>query len=116
MTPHYTAQLDRSSSAELSSLDRSRRRSTMPSDDPLPVNVPAKIIPRKNVTAPAVSAPSRATQAFRRDRITWACYLALALFAYFLNIQGNIIPFLRDELALSYWEVSLHPAALAGGL
>src|SRR5208282_4557845 len=41
---------------------------------------------------------------------------ALALFAYFLNIQGNIIPFLRDELALSYWEVSLHPAALAGGL
>src|SRR6202453_5444145 len=57
-----------------------------------------------------------ATGGFRRDRITWTCYLALALFAYFLNIQGNIIPFLRDELALSYREVSLHPAALAAGL
>ncbi len=57
-----------------------------------------------------------ATGGFRRDRITWACYFALALFAYFLNIQGNIIPFLRDELALSYQEVSLHPAALAAGL
>src|SRR5271168_3578285 len=57
-----------------------------------------------------------ATGDFRRDRITWACYFALALFTYFRNIQGNIIPFLRDELALSYQEVSLHPAALAAGL
>jgi len=88
----------------------------MPSDDPLTVTVPAKIIPGKHVTAPAVTGASRATQAFRRDRVTWACYLALALFTYFLSIQGNIIPFLRDELALSYREVSLHPAALAAGL
>ena len=57
-----------------------------------------------------------ATGGFRRDRISWTCYLALALFTYFRNIQGNIIPFLRDELALSYREVSLHPAALAAGL
>lgn len=58
----------------------------------------------------------KAVGGFRRDRTTWACYLALALFSYFLNIQGNIIPFLRDEFALSYREVSLHPAALAAGL
>src|SRR5271167_3017037 len=57
-----------------------------------------------------------ATSGFRRDRITWTCYLALALFTYFRNIQGNIIPFLRDELGLSYREVSLYPAALAAGL
>ncbi|MDR3372619.1 MAG: MFS transporter [Ancalomicrobiaceae bacterium] len=88
----------------------------MPSDDPLPTNVPDATIPWKPATAPAVTAPSRTTQAFRRDRITWGCYFALALFAYFLNIQGNIIPFLRDEFALSYREVSLHPAALAAGL
>jgi predicted MFS family arabinose efflux permease len=88
----------------------------MPSDDPLRVNVSAKIIPWKRVTAPDATAPSRATHAFRRDSGTWASYLALALFSYFLNIQGNIIPFLRDELALSYREVSLHPAALAAGL
>jgi fucose permease len=76
----------------------------MPSDDPLPV------------TVSVVTAASGATRAFRRDRITWACYLALALFSYFLSIQGNIIPFLRDDLGLSYREVSLHPAALAAGL
>src|SRR5271163_1208573 len=57
-----------------------------------------------------------ATGGFRRDRITWTCYLALALFTYFRNIQGNIIPFLRDELGLSYREVSLYPAALVVGL
>jgi predicted MFS family arabinose efflux permease len=86
----------------------------MANDDPRPVNVSAEIIPWKRVTAP--NAPSRATRAFRRDPTTWACYFALALFSYFLNIQGNIIPFLRDELALSYRQVGLHPAALAAGL
>ena len=88
----------------------------MPSDDPLPVNIPEKISPRKHVTAPDGAAPSGATSAFRRDRVTWASYLALGLFTFFLNVQGNIIPFLRDEFALSYGVVSLHPGALAGGL
>ena len=60
--------------------------------------------------------PREATGGFRRDRVTWANYIALALFSYFLGIQGNIIPFLRDEFALSYRVVSLHPAALAAGL
>ena len=60
--------------------------------------------------------PREATGGFRRDRVTWASYLALALFSYFLGIQGNIIPFLRDEFGLSYRVVSLHPAALAAGL
>ena len=60
--------------------------------------------------------PREATGGFRRDRVTWANYIALALFSYFLGIQGNIIPFLRDEFGLSYRVVSLHPAALAAGL
>jgi len=62
------------------------------------------------------TSPRAATDGFRRDRVTWANYLALALFSYFLSIQGNIIPFLRDEFDLSYRVVSLHPAALAAGL
>ena len=33
-----------------------------------------------------------------------------------LNIQGNIIPFLRDELSLSYRAVGLHPSAIAAGM
>jgi fucose permease len=53
---------------------------------------------------------------FRRDRVTWGGYMALALFAFFLNLQGNVIPFLRDTFDLSYAVVSLHPAALAVGL
>ncbi len=52
----------------------------------------------------------------RRDRLTWAAYLALAQFTFFLNIQGNIIPFLKDEFDLSYRVVTLHPAAVAAGL
>lgn len=61
-------------------------------------------------TSPSVPAP------IRRDRLTWAAYLALAQFTFFLNIQGNIIPFLKDEFDLSYRVVTLHPAAVAAGL
>ncbi len=57
-----------------------------------------------------------APTAIRRDRLTWAAYLALAQFTFFLNIQGNIIPFLKDEFDLSYRVVTLHPAAVAAGL
>ena len=39
-----------------------------------------------------------------------------AQFTFFLNIQGNIIPFLKDEFALPYSVVTLHPAAVALGL
>lgn len=52
----------------------------------------------------------------RRDAVTWIAYLALAQFTFFLNIQGNIIPFLKDEFALPYSVVTLHPAAVALGL
>ncbi|SJZ49901.1 MFS transporter [Consotaella salsifontis] len=52
----------------------------------------------------------------QRDSVTWSGYLSLALFTFFLNIQGNILPFLRDEFGLSYRLVTLHPAAIALGL
>ena len=66
-----------------------------------------------------MTAPSRSASAptpLSRDRVTWAAYLALAQFTFFLNIQGNIIPFLKDEFHLSYRLVTLHPAAVAAGL
>jgi MFS transporter, DHA1 family, inner membrane transport protein len=37
-------------------------------------------------------------------------------FTYLLNVQGNIIPFLRSEFQLSYRAVSLHSSALAAGM
>ena len=51
-----------------------------------------------------------------RGPVTWYCYLALGFFTYLLNIQGNILPFLKAELDLSYRAVSLHSSAIAAGL
>jgi fucose permease len=51
-----------------------------------------------------------------RTRLTWYAYLLSGFFTFIISIQGNIIPFLRDELQLSYAAVSLHPSALAAGM
>lgn len=51
-----------------------------------------------------------------RTRLTWYSYLLSGFFTFIINIQGNIIPFLRDELGLSYRAVSLHPSAIAAGM
>lgn len=53
---------------------------------------------------------------FVRGRITWYCYLLSGFFTFILNMQGNILPFLREELGLSYRLVSLHPSAIAVGM
>ena len=39
---------------------------------------------------------------FTRDRFTWLAYLALAYFAYVQATLGPLMPFLRDELGMSY--------------
>ena len=51
-----------------------------------------------------------------RDAVTWYSYLLLGYFTYVVSIQGNILPFLRDELDLSYRAVSLHTSAIAVGI
>jgi fucose permease len=51
-----------------------------------------------------------------RDAVTWYAYLVLGYFTYVVSIQGNILPFLRDELDLSYGAVSLHTSAIAVGV
>ena len=53
---------------------------------------------------------------FHRDRFTWLAYLALAFYAYFLNVLGPITPFLKEELQLSYTVSSLHFTAFAVGM
>lgn len=58
----------------------------------------------------------KATMRLIRSRLTWYAYLLSGFFTIMLNIQGNIIPFLRDELALSYRAVGLHPSAIAAGM
>jgi hypothetical protein len=51
-----------------------------------------------------------------RGSTTWYCYLLFGFFTYLLNIQGNVVPFLKSELDLSFWAVSLHSSAVAVGL
>ena len=50
-----------------------------------------------------------------RDRRTWAAYLLLGLFAYLETALGPVMPFLREELHLSYAVASLHFSAVALG-
>jgi predicted MFS family arabinose efflux permease len=49
----------------------------------------------------------------KRGPVTWYCYLMSGFYMYLLAIQGNIIPFLRSELGLSYGAVILHSSAFA---
>jgi MFS family permease len=68
-----------------------------------------------NAPAPSKNRPVRVA-GIRRGCVTWYSYLTLGFFTYLLNIQGNILPFLKAELDLSYRAVSLHSSALAAGL
>ena len=52
---------------------------------------------------------------FERDRLTWVAYGLLAWFAFLQAMPGIAVPFLRDELGLSYTTGGLHVAAFAGG-
>jgi fucose permease len=56
-----------------------------------------------------------APKGLRRDALTWYSYLTLGFFTYLNGVQGNILPFLKQEFALSYGVVSLHPSAVAVG-
>lgn len=51
-----------------------------------------------------------------RDRFTWLAYLMLAYFAYQQAALGPLMPFLRDELHLSYTVGGLHFSAFAFGM
>lgn len=56
------------------------------------------------------------TPNFTRDGLTWLCYGLLAYYAFVQAALGPVMPFLRDELALSYTLGGLHPSAFAAGM
>ena len=56
------------------------------------------------------------TQSYRRDDITLLLFGLLAFYNAFLNILGPLMPYLREELDLSYTEGSLHFSAIAAGM
>lgn len=53
---------------------------------------------------------------FVRDRFTWLAYLMLAYFAYLQAVLGPLVPFLRDELHLSYTVSGFHLSAFSVGM
>lgn len=53
---------------------------------------------------------------FSRDRLTWLMYFLLALFAFMEAAPGPVMPFLGDELELSYTVRGFHFSAFAIGL
>ncbi|MFN2222727.1 MAG: MFS transporter [Chloroflexota bacterium] len=55
------------------------------------------------------------TTSFSRDRFTWLAYLMLAYFAFYQSSIGPIMPFLRDELNLTYTVGGYHFSAFALG-
>jgi fucose permease len=54
--------------------------------------------------------------AFVRRPASWYGYFLVATQIYLFNVEGNVFPFLQDEFALSYREVSLHSSATAIGI
>jgi fucose permease len=63
----------------------------------------------------AVTAVTAPVAGLTRDRVTWYAYLSLAYQTYLVTSQGNILPFLKADLGLTYGEVSLHSSAIAVG-
>ena len=51
-----------------------------------------------------------------RQPAIWYAYLTTGLETFFFSIQGNIVPFLKDEMGLSYRLVSFHSSGLAIGV
>lgn len=49
-------------------------------------------------------------------RATWYSFLLTGFYIYAVNVQGNVVPFLQAEFALSYRAVSLHSSAIAAGI
>lgn len=47
---------------------------------------------------------------------TWYAFLLTGFYLYAINVQGNVVPFLQAEFALSYRAVSLHSSAIAAGV
>ena len=61
-------------------------------------------------------APAPAHRALVRAPATWYSWLLIGAYIYLLNVQGNVVPFLQDEFALSYGAVSFHSSAIAVGI
>src|SRR5690606_10795778 len=79
---------------------------------------PRRTRPKENLTLATVqeAIDSRARPRMQRGAATWYACLLLGFFTFTLTIQGNVLPFLKAELDLSYAAASLHSSAIAAGM
>ncbi|MCS6836186.1 MAG: MFS transporter [Anaerolineae bacterium] len=54
--------------------------------------------------------------AFQRDRLTLLSYALIASYIYFQSVLGPALPFLRQELSLSFGDAALHTSAMSLGV
>ncbi len=57
--------------------------------------------------------PNQARPPSDRRAPTWYSFLLTGFYIYTVNVQGNVVPFLQAEFALSYSAVSLQSSAIA---
>ena len=65
-----------------------------------------------NTATPESSDPGR----FVRTPFIWTLYILLGLFSFMLTMIGPMVPYLRDEFAMSYSLAGLHQSAFALGM
>lgn len=68
------------------------------------------------MTATTVTADMLAVPAFNRDRFTWLTYFLVSFYAFNLSSFGPAMPFLRDDLNLSYTVAGYHLSAFAAAM
>lgn len=84
-------------------------------------------IPSSRLTCPVNSAipygmaaentrPASTDGKFVRTPFIWTIYLLLGLFSFMLSMIGPMVPYLRDEFAMSYGLAGLHQSAFALGM
>lgn len=75
--------------------------------------VPRGMLDRMERQGAVVTAPRAG---MRRNALTLYAYLIVGLFTFVMNMQGNVLPFLREGLSLTYWLASLHTSVAAVGI
>src|SRR5581483_3641898 len=63
----------------------------------------------------AVTGAGLARPGIVRDALTWHLYLFFGFFQFLVNVQGNVVPFLKEELGFSYRVAGLHLSGFAVG-
>jgi len=69
-----------------------------------------------NIETKSASPETSTAARFVRTPFIWTLYVLLGLFSFMLSMIGPMVPYLRDEFAMSYSLAGLHQSAFALGM